>query len=122
MKLTNVEIDMYVTQLTQLAPKTTGKLGYAIAKNLRVLNNELVEYRKIKDDTIKQFGELSESGYYQIKTDSPAFSEFVKEMKQYDDIISDVNLIMVNPEDIYNSQLNGEETMQLLFMINDEEE
>lgn len=122
MKLTNTEMSTYVYILTQLAPKTQGRLAYAVAKNIRKLEMELVEYNKIKDKHIKEFGEENEDGVYQIKTNSEEFQKFVEAMAPYDDIESEVAITMVMPDDVYSSALKGDEVGRIMFMIDDEEE
>lgn len=124
MKLTNAEMNAYLYSLEQIAPKTQGKLAYAIAKNIRKLANELVEYNDIKDKALVKYGTADENGIYSIKIDgaSETFRRFVEEMQPYDNDISDVSITMVNPDDVYNAGLNGTETMQILFMIKDEED
>lgn len=123
MELTNTQMSTYLYSLEQIAPKTQGKLAYAIAKNMRKLENELVEYNDIKNKALAKYGTVDENGFYSIKVDgSEAFRKFAEEMQPYNDDISDVNITMVAPDDVYNSGLNGAETAQILFMIRDEEE
>lgn len=121
MKLTNREMDEYLYALNEISTKTKGKLAYAIAKNMRVMQNELIEYYKIKDEALRKYGTSGNDGTYQIRIDSEEFKSYVTEMKPYDDIESEVHLTMVSPEDIYELGLNGQETMKLLFMIEDKE-
>lgn len=120
MKLTNRQMDEYLYSLNQIASKTKGKLAFAIAKNMRVMQNELIEYHKIKDGLIQKYGEPSDNGGFQLNIESDAFKEFIIEMKEYDSIESDVNIIMVEPEQVYESSLDSYEMMQILFMVREE--
>ncbi len=122
MKLTNQQMDMALNVLQEISTKTSGKLGYIVAKNMRILANELVEYNKIKDETIKEFGSPDDEGHYSIKVDSPEFKQFVAKMQEYADIETDVNIITIDPELIYSTDITGAEINAILFMINDEEE
>ena len=123
MKLTNTQMSTYLYSLEQIAPKTQGKLAYAIAKNMRKLENELIEYNDIKNKTLAKYGTADENGIYSLKVDgSEAFQKFAEEMQPYNNDVSDVSITMVDPDDVYKAGLNGTETMQILFMIKDEEE
>lgn len=122
MKLTNQQMDMALNVLQEISTKTSGKLGYIVAKNMRILSNELVEYYKIKDETIKELGSPDDEGHYSIKVDSSEFKQFVAKMQEYADIETDVNIITIDPELIYSTDITGAEINAMLFMINDEEE
>lgn len=121
MKMTNKEMNESVTNLINLLDKVQGKLGYAIAKNHRILLNELKEYIGLRDVAITQFGEPDENGNIRILIGTEAHKKFLEEMKQYDDIESDVSIVMVSPEDVYSSNLNAKEVSGILFMIKEDE-
>ena len=53
MKLTNQKMDECFIALNSIAERTNGKLGYAIARNIRKLSEELVEYQSLKDKAIR---------------------------------------------------------------------
>ena len=120
MKLTNRQMDEYCYILRQVSPKTTGKLAFIIAKNIRLLSQELIEYQKYKDNAIMTYGVQGENGAYSINVNSSEFKKYIEEMKQYDDIEADVPIIMADPEDVYNQEsLKGDDMLQILFMVND---
>lgn len=121
MILTNKQMDEYIIGLDGLMNKTQGKLGYAIAKNYRMIANELKEYVGLKDAAIAQFGERDEEGRIVIHLGTEAHKKYLEEMKQYDDIESDVSIVMVSPEDVYSSNLNAKEVSGILFMIKEDE-
>lgn len=121
MKLTNQQMDEDLYYLHEISAKVAGKLGYYVAKNARILTNELVEYGKIKDNLIKEYGTADESGRYSLSMDSPNFAEFATKLQEYSDIECNVNLMMIDPEIVYDSGLNGQEISSILFMIKDEE-
>ena len=122
MKLTNKQMDEYANALSNLMEKTQGKLGYAIAKNFRLMTNELKEYIGLKDSAINKLGEQDEDGRIRIRIGTDAHKQYLEEMKQYDDIESDVNLVMVKPDDVYSSNLNAMEISGILFMVDETEE
>lgn len=117
MKLTNKQMDEYIYGLEGLMEKTQGRLGYAIAKNHRMILNELKEYQGLKDSAIMRFGTKNEQGRASIQVGTDAYEKYLEEMKQYDDIESDVNIVMVKADDVYSSNLSAKEVSGILFMI-----
>lgn len=119
MKLTNVKMDDCLNALTSIAERATGKMGYAVARNIRKLSEELVEYQSLKDKTIVKFGEADDSGQARIQVGSDAYKSFIDEMKDYMDIEHDVQIFTVTEEEVLKSDLNAKEILAIDFMIQD---
>lgn len=119
-KMTNKEMDDLLNGLEELMDKARGKLGYAIAKNYRILSEELNEYTEIKNTAIIKFGEKDNEGHISIQLGTEAHKQYLNEMKQYDDIKSDVNILIVSPEDVYSSNLTAKEVSRILCMIKED--
>ena len=117
MKLTNKQMDEYFNSLSTVSEKTTGRLGYAIARNLRKLSEELVEYQKLKDKAIVKHGVKDENGNSRIEIGSEAFEEYIKDMKEHMDISHEVDIFTVSEDEVINSDLNGKEMLAIDFMI-----
>ena len=120
MKLTNKQMDEYYYSLYNLSEKATGRLGYAIARNLRKLSEELVEYQSLKDKAIEKYGEKGEDGIFRIKIGSEEYSKYLKEMKEYMEIQHDVPIFHVKSLDVMSSELNAKEMLAVDFMIGKE--
>ena len=122
MKLTNKKMDEYFMALSNMSEKATGRLGYAIARNLRKLSEELVEYQTLKDKAINKYGEVGEDGVARIKVDptSEVFQSFTEDMKEYVDIEHDVQIFTVSEDEVVNSTLNAKEMLAIDFMITKE--
>ena len=120
MKLSNKQMDIYVHALEKISDKVTGKLAFAVAKNLRKLSNELVEYQNMNNKTIAKYGTPDEQGRYSIRIDSEEYMKYYEDMKEIQDMGSDVDIQMVNPETIENSNLNAQEILTIDFMITEE--
>jgi len=110
-------MDECFNSLNTVSEKTTGKLGYAIARNLRKLSEELVEYQKLKDKAIIKHGTKNENGSSVIEVGSEAFEKYVNEMKEYMSISHDVDIFFVTENEVINSDLNGKEMLAIDFMI-----
>ena len=120
MKLTNKQMDDYFQRLSTISEKTRGKLGYAIARNLRKLSEELVEYQNLKDKTITKYGVADEDGVSKILIGSEEYEKFLEDMKEFMDIQHDVQLFFVSEEEVINSDLNGKEMLAIDFMVDKE--
>jgi predicted nucleic acid-binding protein len=120
MKLTNQTMDDYLRALQAISSKVTGRFGYAVARNMRNLSNELVEYRTLKDNTIKAFGVINEQGNYQIEIGTEAFEKYIEEMKQYTNIEHDVQFMLIGQDELLKSPLNANEILSVDFMVKEE--
>lgn len=87
---------LYLQQIEQL-PQATGKVGYAIYKNITILNNATKEFRQMQNDLIKKYGQNDS-----INEKSPNWQKFVQELKPLLDIECDVNLFQISEDEIYN--------------------
>lgn len=120
MNLTNQDMDNYVQALSKVSTKVTGKLAYAVARNIRKLSTELVDYQTFKNNTIEKFGSINEKGVYSIEFGTEAYLNYLKEMKEINNLTNGVELQMVSVSDIESSELNAQEILSIDFMIEEE--
>ena len=117
--MTNETIFQLSNYLDAIASKCTGKLGYYVAKNLRLLKNELVEYNDKRNELIRKYGTQNGDNIV-IENGSEAYFNFMKELKEYDSIESGVNLIKFDSSLLENSTLDAREQMVMLeYFISD---
>ena len=121
MIFTNATMNLHLNSLNTLSKKVKGRLAYAVARNIRKLTNELIEFENIKNDYIIKYGEKSEDGRYSIDLKSDEYKNFLEFIKDYISIEHDVDIFMVSEEEIYTSDLTADEILSLDFMISDEE-
>lgn len=91
---------------TEVSPKASGMLGYAVAKNIRLLGQELTEYTKLRNDLIVKYGEKNGDGYT-IAPNSDNFKDFLTEFSQYQTLDIDVDLMRVDSEVLIDSGLTA---------------
>lgn len=120
MKLTNVQMDNYLQAMQEISEKVTGKFAYAVARNMRKISEELVEYQNLKNKAIFKYGETDEMGRASIKIGSDAFEKYVEEMKEYSDITHDVTIQTITKEELLSSPLNANEILTIDFMVDEE--
>lgn len=119
-QLTNLEMFNYISNISQeLMQKVTGKVAYALAYNLRKMQNELKEYMDFRNELINKYSKELEDGKFGIDMKSKDYIEFSKELKQYDNIVHVIELISIVPEDIYSTELNADDIFTINFMIGD---
>jgi hypothetical protein len=109
-------MDEYFTALSEVSEKTNGKLAYGIARNLRKLSEELVEYQTLKNKAIIKHGERDENGNVAVLIGSEGYDKFIEEMKEIMDISHDVDIFTVKEEEVINSSLNAKEMLAIDFM------
>ena len=119
MKISNQNMYQGFMSLQEIMDKVSGRLGYVVAYNMRMISNELREYESYRNKAISDYGTPDENGISSIPIGSDAYKHFLEEMKQYDDIEHEVNLLKVNPEDIYSSALTAKDIYNISFMINE---
>ena len=114
MKMTNDKIFASVQVLSQLDEK--GKLGYAIARNLRKLNDAGKEYFEKRDELIQKYGKPINGG------NNFSFSEknakaFNKELEEYAMIEHEVDVMTVSEDIFCGGGLNNQDMYALDWMV-----
>lgn len=110
--------------LHQLEPVLSqrNRIGYAAARNYRILSDALTEYNQFKNELIEKYGEpdKAEDGTklptISIKIGSPKFKEFCDEMAPFNEMEHEVELMTVKFEDVINV-LSGEEILAVDWML-----
>ena len=119
MKLTNIEMSNYLNSLQQVSNKVKGKLGYAVARNIRKISDELIEFENLRLEHIRKYGTVNENGECVIKKDTEEYEKFLTDMQEYVTIAHDVDIHMVDAEEIFKSDLTADEITTIDFMINE---
>ena len=102
-----IEAFNLLTFLNGIATKCKGKLGYAVARNIRVLNTELTEFQNKRNELIKKYGTNDGDNIF-IENGSEAFFSFQNEMKEYVNIELDISLMKVGQDVLENSDLSAD--------------
>lgn len=121
MKLKNIEMEHMVNLLSNHLERTD-KIGYAAARNTRILQNAALEYLQRREQLVNKYGEteLDESGRptgrKMLKFTSPAFKDFAEELEEYALIEHDVDLFKI-PYDEAIGKLSGSELLSIDFIF-----
>lgn len=122
MTMTNIEMLNRSTYLQSISSKVTGKLGFAVAKNIRRITDECQDFIKIKDDLVRKYGTETEESNFVIKQNTESYTKFMEELKVYTDIQHDVDIYSVDEEELWKSELNADEMLMIEFMVSEREE
>ena len=119
MKRTNRQIYDSVVALAQ-AKDETGLLGYAVAVNLRKLQQlpEFVEYSRKRDDLLAVHGADIGGGKYNLTTQGAA--AFYAALEPLESIEADVSVLQVAPEVFYGGGLTSGQMYTLAWMVKEE--
>lgn len=103
----------------------TDKIGYAAARNTRILSNASVEYYQRRESLINKYGEveLDESGKPTgrkvLNFTSPNFGDFAAELEEYALIEHDVELFRI-PFSEAEGKLSGGDLLRIDWMFEDD--
>lgn len=123
-KYKNIEMEQMITALEPLL-KRTDIIGYAAARNTRLLKNEVTEYMNRRNELVCKYGEPvkdengAPTGAYQLKIYSANWKEYEAGIAEWALIEHECNLMTVKPEDVIG-KLTGEEIFNIDWMIEKE--
>ncbi len=101
--------------------KHNGKVGYAAARNTRLIQDALTEYTEEERKLILKYGKKekdengNETGGARLSIESPEFNKFLEELEPYLEIEHEVNIMQVEAADL--EKLTGEEILEIDWMI-----
>lgn len=92
--------------------QTKGIVGFKIARNYRMISDELKEYNDKKMELFKKYGR-EENGQIIIDKDSENYPLFLKEIEPYNEQEVQFNFRMITEEELANSELTAEQMLIL---------
>lgn len=93
--------------------ETKGVVGYKIARNLRMINDELKDYYQFKQTLFEKYGELAEDGNLIIKKDSANYQDFLKEYEPVMNQEVEFDFKKITEEEFENGDLTAEQILIL---------
>lgn len=99
-------------------------VGYVAARNYRILDDNLTEYKKFKEELVCKYGEQEhdEDGNalptYKLAYSDENFQKFKEEIEQYSDIEHSVTLMKLDYEKVIGL-LSGKEILANDWMFED---
>lgn len=102
MKITNGIMKYLLNTLNQpgFTDGTSGPTGYAIYRNIRILENEVKDYEKVINDALNEFGKKSEDGRVYIdEKDTEAIKKFTEKVDPIAALEVNVDLYQIPKDD-----------------------
>lgn len=87
---------------------TKGIVGFKIARNLRMLNDELKEFNEKKMELFQKYGE-EKDGQLIIDKGSKNYPLYLEEIKPYEEHEVEFNFRIITEEELSNSELTAEQ-------------
>lgn len=112
MKMTNMDGFNSLVSLKDL--HESGRLGFAIARNIHKLESELSDYIEKRDDLIQKYGEL-DNNQYVVKADR--VPEFLKELDEYGSLEFEFQPQLVDEETFCSGGLTSDQMYILDWMV-----
>ena len=79
----------------------TGKAGYAIMRNIRILQPNLEDFEKVRLNLFKKYGTTNDDGNnYSVSKESENYDEFIKEYEELFNIEADIELYQIDASDV----------------------
>ena len=123
MRLKNIEMEGMIIQLSKHLDRVD-KIGYAAARNTRILKSASIEYFERRDQLISEMGEDEldsdgrPTGRKGLKVSSPEFAKFVEAIEEYAMIEHDVELFRI-PFSEAEGKISGNELLETYWMFED---
>lgn len=102
MKITNGIMKYLLNTLNQpgFTDGASGPTGYAIYRNIRILENEVKDYEKVINDALNEFGKKSENGRVYIdEKDTEAIKKFTEKVDPIAALEVNVDLYQIPKDD-----------------------
>lgn len=116
MKITNLEAWNFLQSSSEI--NESGKLGFAIAKNMRKLADELKEYDAKRNELIEKYGTAMGDGRFSLTSENASMLQ--KEMAEYDSIEFEFSPMTVSEEVFYGGSLNSNQMYTLMWMVDEQ--
>ena len=120
-KYTNEQMNAMLNALVPFLDRRD-VIGYAAARNTRILQEELSEYTPIRNELLLKYGEKEISkdgqptGGVLLRLDSPHFGEFAKEIDEFAKLEHEPKLFKVKFEQAIGV-LSGSELLEIEWMF-----
>lgn len=113
MKFTNEQMFQNIIAMHGL--HETGRLGYAIARNLRKMTDAAKEYLDIRERVLSKYGTDQGDGRYLVLQENA--DAFRNELNEYATIEHDVDVFHVTENEFVSGNMDSEQMFMLDWMV-----
>lgn len=116
-KVTYYNLSNYLNTLNPILDKVTGKLGFVVARNHRIIEKEVKAYREKIEEIIKKYGDTDEEAQVIRVSDPEKAKKADKEYVGISNLAISVDILKINEEDLADADLTAKEMLSLSWMI-----
>ena len=120
-KMKNALMQLRLQEIKPLLSRRD-KIGYIVARNTRVMSENLIEYERFRNELIDKYGEpfTTEDGVESMRVplNSPRFKEFCDELAKLNEIEQEIEVMTAKFSDVIG-ELSGEEILTIDWMLED---
>ena len=123
MKLKNIEMEQYILSLSNFLDRID-MIGYAAARNTRILENAYGEYNTYRTSLLNKYGSVEldsnnkPTGRVTLSIDDENFSKYVSEIEEFASIEHEVQLFKIPYSEVIG-KLSGSEILEIDWMLED---
>ena len=99
MKINNITMLAGIETMNKF-PNATGKIAYAMSRNIRIFSQELQDFYKEKERLVKKYGTEDEDGNISIDKNSSNWVAFLQEYQPLLDIEIDVDVFQIDASEM----------------------
>lgn len=122
-KFSNAQMERMIEELKPLLDHKD-VVGYAAARNTRILREETKEYMERREELVLKHGTAIQdeqgnpTGRFEISFGTPAFEEFCQEIEPFAAIEHEPDIFKLKYEDVIG-KLSGAEMLKFEWMLED---
>lgn len=122
----NIEMEQMIEAVKPLLARTD-LVGYAAARNTRILMAETTEYRDLRQSLIMKYGapevgeDGSETGRYELRFDSPSWADYEQEVTEWAMLEHEPDLYRIPAKEAIGV-LSGQEMLDIEWMLRFDDE
>ena len=109
-----LQAESLAVNISQILKDSKGIVGYKLARNLRMINDELKEYYDLKEKLLRKYGTV-DGDALMLSKDSKNYPLFMEEMGKIAEQEVTFEFRKITEEEISDSGLSGEQ----IYLISD---
>lgn len=109
-----LQAESLALNISQILKDSKGIVGYKLARNLRMINDELKEYYDVKEKLLRKYGTV-DGDTLMLSKDSENYPLFMEEMGKIADQEVTFEFRKITEEEISDSGLSGDQ----IYLISD---
>lgn len=121
MRYKNIEMEQMLVALEKHLGRTD-VIGYAAARNTRILKAEAQEYFDLREKLVNEYGEMeldddgNPTGCVSLKFSSPSFPKYSEEIQEWAEIEHEPCVFTISEDEVIG-KLSGTEILEISWMI-----